>query len=244
MATFPHPEPRLERGEAERKQGVLEDVQVTLHGGARDAAVARDAGYVDDLTVVKGGNRQEARESRKISHQPLRPDLLAEVKPDIALEHGAPFVGDPDQGDCSRVEGGIEVEVVAEFGRGQGVHRLVQRPTGEQVDAGGFELSRARSEQGEVETPILDVAVHLVEEIGKALDLVDHDPAARRHGLEIRGEEGRIGEVVLVAGLFEQIDVRRVGKLPSRPGALADPADAEEKEALPGRSHEPRIGLF
>ncbi len=71
------------------------------------------------------------------------------------------------------------------------------------------------------------MAMHFVEEIGKALDLVDHHPAARRHGLKFGGEEGRIGEVVLVAGLVEEVDVWRFGKLRLRPGALADPADAE-----------------
>ena len=70
-----------------------------------------------------------------------------------------------------------------------------------------------------------------------------HCPAARRRRLEIHGEEGRVGEVVLVAGLVEQIDARRIGKLPSRPGALANPADAEEKEALPGRPDQTGIGL-
>ena len=123
------------------------------------------------------------------------------------------------------------------------MHRLVQRPTGEQVDAGRLELSRARSEQGEAEAPILDMAVHFVQEIGQALDLVDDHPAARGRRLEIHGEEGWIGEVVLVAGLVEQIDVGRIRKLPSRPGALANPADAQEKEALPGWPDQPRIRL-
>ena len=125
----------------------------------------------------------------------------------------------------------------------RGMHGLVQCAAGEQVDACRLELSRARSEQGEVEAAILDVAMHFVEEIGKALDLVDDHPAARRRGLEIDGEEGRIGQIVLIAGLVEKIDARRIGKLLSRPGALADPADAEEKEALPGRLAQPRIDV-
>ena len=207
-----------------------------------DAAVARDAGDVDDLAVVEGCDRQEARESRKVPDKPLGPDLLAEVKPDIALEHGSPIVGDPDQGDGSHIEGGIEVKIVAELGRGQGMHGLVQCPAGEQVDAGRLELPRARSEQREIEPAILDVPVHFVEEIGQALNLVDHHPAPGRRGLDIGGEEGWISQVVLVAGLVEEIDARRIGKLRSRPGALADPADAEEKEALPGRPDQTRIG--
>ena len=110
------------------------------------------------------------------------------------------------------------------------MHRLVQRPAGEQVDASSLELPRAGSKQGEVETPILNVPMHFVEEIGQALDFVHHHPAARRRGLKVSGEEGRIGKVVLKTGLVEQVDAGRAGKLPSRPGALAGSADAEEKE--------------
>ena len=40
-------------------------------------------------------------------------------------------------------------------------------------------------------SPILDMPVHLVEEVGKALDLVDDHPARRRRGLRTRGEEKR-----------------------------------------------------
>ena len=49
-----------------------------------------------------------------------------------------------------RVEGGIEIEVVANFGRGQGMHGLARRAPREQVDAGCLEISRTRYEQGEV----------------------------------------------------------------------------------------------
>ncbi len=124
-----------------------------------------------------------------------------------------------------------------------GVHGLVRCPAGEEVDAGCLQLARARSEQCKVEMPILDVTAHFVEEVGKTLDFVDHHPAPRRGGLEIRGEERWIGEVVLVAGLVEQIDAQRIGKLCSRPGALADPADAEEEEALPGLLRQTGYGV-
>lgn len=101
----------------------------------------------------------------------------------------------------------------------------------------------ARSEQGAVETPILDVPVYFVEEIGQALDLVAHHPTAQRRRLEISGEAGWIGEVVLVASLVQEIDAQCIGKLHSRPSAPANPAAAEEKEALPGWLDQPRIGL-
>ena len=193
---------------------------------------------------MERGDRQEAREPREIAGQPLGPDLLAQIQPDMVLERRSAISRDPDQGDGSRIEGGLKVEVVAEFGRGRRMHGLVQRPAGEPVDAGRLELSCARSEKGEVETPMLDMPVHFVEEIGKALDPVDNHPATRCRRLKICGEEGRIGKVVLVAGLVEQVDAQCIGKLRSRPRALSDTVDTKEKEALPGRAAQSGIGLF
>ncbi len=193
---------------------------------------------------MERGDRQEAREPREVPDQSFGTNLLAKIEPDVALEHGAPFLGGLDQGNGSGFEGNIEVEVVAELDRSQWMHGLVQRAAGEQVYAHRLELTRARPEQGKLEPAILNMAVHFVEEIGKTLNLVDHHPAARRHGLEIRSEKGWIGEVVLVACLVQEIDAQRIGKLLSRPGALADPADAEEKETLPGWSDQSWIGLY
>ena len=185
--------------------------------------------------MVKGSDRQEPRKSREVSGRPLGPDLLAQVEPYVALEYRAPLARDPDQRDGSYVEGSIEIEVVAKLGRGQGMHGLVQRSASEQVDADCLELSRTRSEQGEVETPILNAPVHFVEEDGKALDPVDYHRAAWWRRLEIRSEEGRIGELVLVASLVEETDVPRVGKLQPRPGALAHPANAKKEKAQVGQ---------
>ena len=89
-----------------------------------------------------GGNRKEAGESREVSDQPLGPDFLAEIQSDVAFKNWAPFVGNPVQGGSSR-QGGIEVKVAAEFGRGQGMHRLVQRLAGEEVDPCRLEFACA-----------------------------------------------------------------------------------------------------
>ncbi len=82
------------------------------------------------------------------------------------------------------------------------------------------------------------MTMHLVEEIGEALDFVDHHPAAGFRILQIEGEDGWIGEIILIAGLVEEIDVKGIGELPSRPGALADPAQTEQEEALSGRRNQ------
>ncbi len=91
---------------------------------------------------------------------------------------------------------------------------------------------------------VLDVPVHFVEQIGKTLDPVDHHPASRRRRLEIGCKEGRVGKVVLVAGLVEKVDSRRVRKLLPRPGTLAHPSNTEEIEALPGRPGQTGICAF
>ena len=135
-------------------------------------------------------------------------------------------------------------KVAAELGRGQRMHDLAQRPPREQVDAGRLELARARSEQGEPEPPVLDEAVHLVEEIGQALDLVDDDPVARGNRLELRREERRIDEVVLVPPLVQEVDAKRIRELPPSPRALAGAAHPKEEEALPGRPGQPRVGYI
>ena len=54
----------------------------------------------------------------------------------------------------------------------------------------------------------------------------------------------RIGEVVLVADLVEEIDAERIRKLCSGPCALADPTDPQQKEALPRRPDQTRIGFL
>ena len=51
----------------------------SLHGGAGDAAVARNAGDIHGLAMLERGNRQEAREPLKVSDQSFGPNLFAEV---------------------------------------------------------------------------------------------------------------------------------------------------------------------
>ena len=244
MAALAHPEPWLEGEETECERGVVETVLVALHGGARDAAVTCNAGDVHDLTVVEGGNGQEARESRQVSDQRLCPDFLAEVEPVTALKHRAPFVGNSNRGDGSRVERKYFVEVVAEFRGRHGMHGLVQRPAREQIDSFRLESSRARSGKSKFEPTILNVPVHLVKGIGKTPDLVDHHSAVQRRELEIDGEEGRMGKVVLASGLVDEVDMWRIGKVAPRPGTLANPTNAEEEAALPGHPGKSGIWTF
>jgi hypothetical protein len=64
-------------------------------------------------------------------------------------------------------------------------------PAGEQVDAAAAQLARARSRQDEAQAPCLDEAVHLVEQLGQALNLVEHHPSLMPRWNLIRETAGR-----------------------------------------------------
>ena len=127
--------------------------------------------------MTEGRDREKTRESGKIPHQRLGPNLLPEVKLDVALKHFVALVGGPHEGNRPPLECGVQVEVVAEFGGRERIHGPAQRPAREQVDPCRLQLARTRAEQCELELSLLDESVHFVQQIGQALDLVDHDPA-------------------------------------------------------------------
>ena len=124
------------------------------------------------------------------------------------------------------------------------MHGFAERSSGEQIDARCLELPRTGAKQREVESAAFNVSVHLVEEIGKALDFVDHHPATGWRGLEICGKERWVGEIVLVAYVIEQVDVRCARKLHSRPGSLPDASNAEQEKALSRNLGQSRIWKF
>jgi len=78
--------------------------------------------------------------------------------------------------------------------------------SGEEVRPLALELACARPAEDETEAPLLDEAVHLVQEVGQALNLVDHHGAPGGNGPQLVGEERDTGEVRLVARLIEQVD--------------------------------------
>ena len=102
------------------------------------------------------------------------------------------------------------------------MHGSMQCSTGKQIDSGCLELASTGSKEGKIELARLDMTMHFIEEIGQALDFIDDYPTAGFRSLHIQGKEGWIGEMVLIAGLIEEIDVQCIGKLPSSPGTLAD----------------------
>jgi len=61
----------------------------------------------------------------------------------------------------------------------QGCHRESPGAAAEQIHVPSPEFPRAGARQQEGDATILDQPVHLVEEFGNHLDLVDHHPGAR-----------------------------------------------------------------
>jgi hypothetical protein len=74
--------------------------------------------------------------------------------------------------------------------------------------------------------------VHLVEEMGQALDLVDDDGRSWRQCPQLVSELGNAREVPLVTGLVEEVDPVGSGELVADPRRLPRAAWAEEKERL------------
>lgn len=136
----------------------------------------------------------------------------------------------------------VEVECAAELGGGEREHHLLQRPPGQQVDAGRLQLAGTRSEQREPQAARLDEAMDFVEQGRQPLHLVDDHPVARRLMADGLSEEGRVREQILVQPFVEQIDERRIRKRLARPRALADAAHAEQEEALSGRRGQAAVG--
>ena len=83
--------------------------------------------------------------------------------------------------------------------------------------------------------------MHLVEQRRQSLYFVDDHPVAAPLPAQLVGEQARIAQVGLVDALVEEIEPRRLGEARLRPGALADPAQAEQEEALARGGQQARI---
>ena len=78
--------------------------------------------------------------------------------------------------------------------------------------------------------PLLDVAVHFVEESGQALHFVEDDGRLVRESAQFGREAARIGEKALEQTFLQQIEAVGVREEQTKPSALAGAARAEEKK--------------
>ena len=106
-----------------------------------------------------------------------------------------------------------------------------QGSAGKQIDAVASELASARARQDEDVPFRLDEVVHLIEQLGNPLDLVDDDPA----GVPLRNERSQVrwvGGQRKIEIRAQEIDEERVREPLSQPGRLSRAAGAEQEEAL------------
>jgi hypothetical protein len=83
---------------------------------------------------------------------------------------------------------------------------------GEQVGLAAFELAGTAPGEQEPQSTILDEPVHLIQESGKLLDLIDHDPRAGPSPIaDERLQQARLGrqpEVKIRSQEVEQVGQR------------------------------------
>ena len=97
--------------------------------------------------------------------------------------------------------------VEADLGAGQGMQCKEQRPAAEEIGAAAAQLPGAASRQQKAGSPCVDQALHLVEDPGQLLNLVDHDDLmvvdGVAEGLRRRREppEGFVVQEIDVEGL-------------------------------------------
>ena len=187
--------PGLEAGQQPGEVGVRQDVQVAGNRGPRHTRVPREAGDVDHLPVEKRGDRQETREARQVANQRLRLDLLLQIELGVGLQALAGILRLPDDGKAALAQHPAEVEVAPEFLGEERKHQAPHaRPASRFVPA-CLQLARARSQQHEAQAPLLDEAVHFVQQRRQPLDLVDDDPAPRGTAASSRPKQARVAQV-------------------------------------------------
>ena len=140
---FAHAQLGLERRQSGGEQRVVENVEVALHRGASDAAVAGDAGDVHDLRVQHGRHGEEAHESRQIPHQPFGADLFAQVELRVGVEDRRGFLARPHQRQRAVAQHALQIELRAELGGRKREHRSLEGPPRQQVDARRPQLAGA-----------------------------------------------------------------------------------------------------
>jgi hypothetical protein len=113
----------------------------------------------------------------------------------------------------------------------------VRRPgaAGQQVGLSSPELAGAAPGEEEPEPAALDEPVHLVQEPGQLLDLVDGDPRGQSAPISDEAfEQARVGGQAEDQVRTQEIDHQRpVPELRSHQEALARGAGAQQEEGLP-----------
>ena len=125
----------------------------------------------------------------------------------------------------------VQVKVLAELGANEGVQGTRAGPASEEVHAFPAQGPGARPGEKEADPVLLDHEVHLVEECGHSLDLVDDDERRlrRQRFPNQRGIAGQTDEERLI----EQVVGGTALELLADQGGLAGLPRTEEKAGSP-----------
>ena len=148
----------------EREQRVLQNRQVSLHGIAGHAGVARQPRDVRDLSMEECRHREEAREARQVAHERLGLNLLFQVQLRVCLQRVAAVGCRPHDGQTAPMQDGIEIEVGAQLFGQERVHEALDSPSRQKVGAARLQLAGARSAEREAQAAGFHVPVHFVEQ--------------------------------------------------------------------------------
>jgi len=236
-----NPELRLVGRQPEREQCVLEDLEVRGDGRPRRPSVARDPGHVHDLGVVERRDREETGEAGQVAHQGLGLYLFPQVELSVGGESLAAVGSHPDHGQRAKAKRVVEVEVLAQLFGQEWMKLTTHGTAGEEVGPGGLEPAGAGAAENEAQVPLLDVAMHLVQQGRQPLYLVQHDERAWSEAPQLPGEAARVGEVGLEQCLVQQVDPIGVGEHGAQPCALAHAPRPEEEERAPRRGQNPGV---
>jgi hypothetical protein len=209
-------------------QGVVEYVEVGLHGVQRNAGVVGDVSVVQLPGVAESGDGKEPVEIADISRERLRADLFFEVKPDVVLELGPeiPGVDDPRQGPPRHAR--VDTRL-PEFRRNERKEVLAPDPSGEEIDSRAAQLAGAAARQQEAKVLItVQQDLNLVEELREFLRLVhDYGPRALQEPLP---EQFRAAAELAERVGFRQVEILdSVCQAPGQ-GALAGLAGTQEQQ--------------
>jgi hypothetical protein len=164
MSLLANTEPAREGRQSKREQGVLEDLEIALRGRSRDTRVTSERGDVESFGVEERRDRQKMRESRKVPGHGLCLDFLLQIHLHVRVERISRRIGHPYDRESARRERSVEMEIGPELLRNEWMEASPNRATGEQVDAGPAELSRAGSYEDEPEPLFLDLLMDDVQE--------------------------------------------------------------------------------
>ena len=206
---------------------VLQDLVVLAHGRCRRLGVVGHGGEIDHLAMGVRRRFQKPAERADVPDDRLGGDLFLEI---VARVGGQVFrrrIGEEDRRKEAVLQRPVQIEPLPKLDANERMQGARPRPTAEEVDALPAQAPGARSGEKEPDPVPFDHEVHLVEELGHLLDLVDDEDGrvVRQRFADQGGITGQADE----QGLIEQTVGGAAVELLADQRGLAGLARAEQK---------------